>query len=56
MTKPPEFELDREAQIHPDREPEVRPELITDLDVTGDDAGDIAGGCSWRNITEKAKD
>jgi hypothetical protein len=27
-----------------DREPEVKPEVIQDLDVTGDDADNIAGG------------
>jgi hypothetical protein len=30
-----------------DREPEVRPEVIKDLDVSGDDADNVAGGCSW---------
>jgi hypothetical protein len=47
MTDPRNFEPDRQAEAHADREPEVRPELIKDLDVTGDDAGNIAGGsCS----------
>jgi hypothetical protein len=42
-------ELQAEA-TSADREPEVRPEVIKDLDVTGDDA-DVWGGCSW-TITE----
>jgi hypothetical protein len=54
MTEPRSFEPDREDATQADREPEVRPELIKDLDVTGDDAGDIAGGCSW-TVTEAAK-
>ena len=31
-----------------DRELEVRPEVITDLDVTADDADAIVGGCEGR--------
>lgn len=54
MTEPRDVEPDRQAEAHADREPEVRPELIKDLDVTGDDAGDVAGGCSW-TVTEAAK-
>jgi hypothetical protein len=56
MTEPRdiEHELDAEATTT-DRELEVRPEVIKDLDVTGDDARDIAGGCSW-TVTEAAKD
>jgi hypothetical protein len=51
MTEPRSFEPDREDATQADREPEVRPELIKDLDVTGDDAGDIVGGCSYTTTT-----
>jgi hypothetical protein len=44
MTEPRSFEPDREDAAQADREPEVKPELIKDLDVTGDDAGEIVGG------------
>ena len=44
MTEPRDVEPDRQAEAHADRELEVRPELIKDLDVKGDDAGDVAGG------------
>jgi hypothetical protein len=40
MTKPSSG-TDREALS----QPEVKPEVIKDLDVTGDDADDIVGGC-----------
>jgi hypothetical protein len=48
MTEPRDNHHDRQtdAATH-DREPQVRPELIKDLDVTGDDADGIAGGCSY---------
>jgi len=41
----------REPQAEAAADPglEVRPELIKDLDVTGEDAVDIVGGCSWTN-------
>jgi hypothetical protein len=35
---------DLRAEAAADLEPEVRPEVIQDLDVTGDDADDIVGG------------
>jgi hypothetical protein len=45
MTEPRDKHDDRQAEAMTDNpEPEVRPELIKDLDVTGDDAGDIVGG------------
>ncbi len=47
MTEPRKPEPDREAEAQADREPEVRPEVIKDLDVTGDDAEDIAGGACY---------
>ncbi len=48
MTEPRDMHRERETEpATADQEPEVRPELIKDLDVTGDDAGNIAGGsCS----------
>jgi hypothetical protein len=44
MTDPHESELDPEAVKQADREPEVKPEVIKDLDMTGEDAEDVAGG------------
>jgi hypothetical protein len=39
-----QYGLQAEAATEP--EPEVKPEVIQDLDVTGDDADDIVrGGC-----------
>jgi hypothetical protein len=48
MTEPRDMHRERQTNATTaDPEPEVRPELIKDLDVSGDDAGDIAGGsCS----------
>jgi hypothetical protein len=53
MTEPRNTQRDRQAEAAADRQPEVRPEVIQDLDVTGDDADIIAGGaCSakWTGI------
>jgi hypothetical protein len=47
MTEPRELQAEAAA----DPGPEVRPELIKDLDVTGDDAEDVAGGCSWTHTS-----
>jgi hypothetical protein len=53
MTDPQDMHSDRETPPAPaDPAPEVKPELIKDLDVTGDDAYNIAGGCSW-TVTER---
>jgi hypothetical protein len=53
MTEPRDKHDDRQTDATADdREPEVRPELIKDLDVRDDDAQDITGGCSWTNTTE----
>jgi hypothetical protein len=49
MTEPRNLEPDREAQTHAGREPEVRPEVIQDLDMPDDDADIIAGGCKGTN-------
>jgi len=43
MTEPSYLEPDRAAETHADREPEVKPEVISDLDVPSDDAEHIAG-------------
>jgi hypothetical protein len=51
MTEPRKPEPDREAQTRADRDPEVRPEVIQDLDVIGDDADNIAGGCDFNTAT-----
>jgi hypothetical protein len=42
MTKPRERETEAATS---DQEPQVRPEVIQDLDLAGDDADKIAGGC-----------
>jgi hypothetical protein len=53
MTEPRNTKTRREAQARADREPEVRPEVIQDLDVTGDDADIIAGGeCGTHNTIQ----
>jgi hypothetical protein len=53
MTEPRDMHRDGETEPAPaDPVLEVTPELIKDLDVTGDDAYNIAGGCSWTNTTE----
>jgi hypothetical protein len=48
MTEPRDKHDDRPTDATTDdREPQVKPELIKDLDVSGDDVGDIArGSCS----------
>ncbi len=43
MTEPRHTEPHRDAETHADREPEVKPEVISDLDVPSDDAKHIAG-------------
>jgi hypothetical protein len=46
MTEPRDKHDDRRTDAATaDREPEVRPELIRDLDVPGDDDDAIRGGC-----------
>jgi hypothetical protein len=46
MTEPRDMHDDRQTDATADyREPEVKPELIQDLDVTGDDVVDVMGGC-----------
>jgi hypothetical protein len=52
MTEPGETQREIQAEAAADPGPEVRPELIKDLEVRNDDAQDIAGGCSWTNTTE----
>jgi hypothetical protein len=45
MTEPREMQRQRQTTATAtDRDPEVRPEVIQDLDVTGADADNIAGG------------
>ncbi len=44
MTEPRDTQGEVQAGAAADQEPEVRPELIQDLDVPGDDADDIVGG------------
>jgi hypothetical protein len=52
MTEPRDAHRDRDTEATTaDRNPEVKPELIKDLDVTGDDA-DVWGGCSFTRVTE----
>lgn len=52
MIKPRDIHHDPETEAATaDLEPEVTPELIKDLDVAGDDADNIAGGCSWTRVT-----
>jgi len=47
MTEPRDMHSERDTDATTaDREPEVTPEVIKDLDVTGDDA-DVWGGCSF---------
>jgi hypothetical protein len=54
MTEPRDMHRDGETEPAPaDPVLEVTPELIKDLDVTGDDAYNIAGGCSWTKTTER---
>ena len=43
MTKPRDMQRERQAEAAADREPEVKPEVISDLDVPSDDAEHIAG-------------
>jgi hypothetical protein len=51
MTEPRDTQENRPDEAAADQEPEVMPEVIQDLDVTGDDAGDVAGGCSWTHTS-----
>ncbi len=44
MTEPRNFEPERGAQTRADREPEVSPEVIQDLDMTEDDLDVMGGG------------
>lgn len=44
MTEPRDTQREPQAQAAADPGPEVRPEVIQDLDVTGDAADRIAGG------------
>lgn len=44
MIKPSDIHGDPDAKPASDREPEVKPELIQDLDVPAEDAAGIAGG------------
>jgi hypothetical protein len=48
--EPRDMQRDQPADAAADPEPEVRPEVIQDLDVTGDEAGDVVGGCSRTRI------
>jgi hypothetical protein len=47
MTEPRDIQGERQGGAATDPEPEVRPEVISDLDLAGDDADliAIAGGC-----------
>jgi hypothetical protein len=48
MTEPRDTQRDLPTDVAADPEPEVKPEVIQDLDVTGDDAADVVGGrTSW---------
>ncbi len=44
MTEPRDMQRQRQTKATTDRYPEVRPELISDLDITDADADNIAGG------------
>jgi hypothetical protein len=44
MTEARNSEHDREVAEQTDQDPEVKPEVIKDLDVTSDDAEHVAGG------------
>ena len=44
MTEPRDFKPDREAATHAGRDPEVKPELIQDRGVPGDDTDNVAAG------------
>jgi hypothetical protein len=44
MTEPRKPEPEPEAQTRADREPEVRPEVIQDLDLANEDTDNIRGG------------
>ncbi len=45
MTEPRDIQRERQTEAATaDREPDVKPELIKDLDVPGDDAENVAGG------------
>jgi hypothetical protein len=48
MTEPRDLELKREAEEQANREPEVKPEVIEDLDVEADDADVIRAGGTCR--------
>lgn len=50
MTNPPSSAPDSDARS----QPEVKPEVIKDLDVAGDDVKDIVGGDSIPTYTCKA--
>jgi hypothetical protein len=51
MTEPHDPHRDRDTEATTaDRNLEVKPELIKDLDVTGEDA-DVWGGCSFTRVT-----
>jgi len=43
MTEPRDFESDREEERHAERDLEVNPDVIRDLEVPDEDAGHIAG-------------
>jgi hypothetical protein len=56
MTEPPDMHGERDTDaMTADREPEVRPEVIKDLDVTGDDA-DVWSGCSLQKPMRSGND
>ena len=44
MTEPRDMQGDLPAEAAADGGPEVRPEVIQDLDVTGDDPDAVVGG------------
>ncbi len=44
MTEPRDMQRELQAEAAADPEPEVKPELIQDLDVTDDDV-EVMGGC-----------
>jgi hypothetical protein len=49
MTEPRDIQHDQAEAA--DSLPEVKPEFIADLDVTGEDADDIAGGAGYIETT-----
>jgi hypothetical protein len=49
MTEPRDMHRELQTETATDPQPEVRPEVIQDLDVTGEGADDIRGGACQKS-------